>query len=88
MKSLDRDYFKQKANPKSKKTTDLTKCCEQDSDRHILNKNNKEDKELIENHCEEHLRYYKSVKSIRPVCCKVCGRLMEYIVVLDKRTWK
>ena len=88
MKPLDRDYFKQKANPKSKKGPHLTKCCEQDIDRHILNKNNKEDKELIENHCEEHLRYYKSVKSIRPVCCKVCGRLMEYIVVLDKRTWK
>ena len=88
MKSLDRDYFKQKANPKSKKGPHLTKCCEQDIDRHILNKNNKADKELIEDYCEEQLLYYQSFKSIRPVCCKVCGRLMEYIVALNKRTWK
>ena len=88
MKSLDRNYFKRKANPKSKKATDLTKCCEQDSDRHILNKNNKEDKELIEDYCEKQLLYYQDIKSIRPVCCKVCGRLMEYTVALNKRTWK
>ena len=88
MKSLDRNYFKRKANPRSKKETDLTKCCEQDSDRHILNKNNKEDKELIEDYCEKQLLYYQDIKSIRPVCCKVCGRLMEYTVALNKRTWK
>ena len=87
MKSLNRDYFKEKKTGKKSKGA-YTKCCGHVKDRHVLNKNNKEDKELIENHCEEHLRYYKSVKSIRPVCCKVCGRLMEYIVVLDKRTWK
>ena len=88
MKPLDRGYFKQKANPKSKKATELTECCEQDSDRHILNKNNKGDKELIEDYCDEQLRFYKNVKSIKPVCCKVCGRLMEYKLVLNKRTWK
>ena len=87
MKSLNRDYFKEKKTGKKSKGA-YTKCCGHVKDRHVLNKNNKEDKELIENHCEEHLRYYKSVKSIRPVCCKVCGRLMEYTVALNKRTWK
>ena len=87
MKSLNRDYFKEKKTGKKSKGA-YTKCCGHVKDRHVLNKNNKEDKELIEDHCEEHLRYYKNVKSIKPVCCKVCGRLMEYIVVLDKRTWK
>ena len=87
MKSLDRNYFKEKKTGKKTKGSH-TICCGQEKDRHILNKNNKEDKELIEDHCEEHLRYYKNVKSIKPVCCKVCGRLMEYIVVLNKNTWK
>ena len=87
-KPLDRDYFKQKANPKAKKGPHLTECCEQDTDRHILNKNNKNDWELIEDYCENHLLYYKSVKSIKPICCKVCGRLMEYISVLNKTAWK
>ena len=87
MKLLDRDYFKEKKTGKKSKGA-YTKCCGHVKDRHVLNKNNKEDKELIEDHCEEHLRYYKNVKSIKPVCCKVCGRLMEYIVVLNKNTWK
>ena len=56
--------------------------------KHILNKNNKEDKELIEDYCEEQLLYYYGFKSIRPECCKVCGRLIKYTVVLNKRTWE
>ena len=87
MKSLDRDYFKEKKTGKKSKGA-YTICCGQEKDRHILNKNNKADKELIEDYCEEQLLYYQSFKSIRPVCCKVCGRLMEYIVAFNKRTWK
>ena len=87
MKSLDRDYFKEKKTGKKSKGA-YTICCGQEKDRHILNKNNKADKELIEDYCEEQLLYYQSFKSIRPVCCEVCGRLMEYIVALNKRTWK
>jgi hypothetical protein len=87
-KPLDRDYFKNKANPNAKKGPKLTKCCGQEADRHILNKNNKNDWELIEDYCEENLRYYKSVKSIKPVCCEECGRLIEYISVLNETAWK
>ena len=42
-KPLDRDYFKRKANPNAKKGIKLTECCKQDTDRKLLNKNNKKD---------------------------------------------
>ena len=87
MKSLDRDYFKEKKTGKKSKGS-YTTCCGQEKDRHILKKNNKEDKELIEDYCEDQLRYYKNVKSIKPECCKVCGRLIKYTVALNKETWK
>ena len=87
MKSLNRDYFKEKKTGKKSKGA-YTKCCGHVKDRHVLNKNNKEDKELIEDHCEEQLRYYKDFKSIKPECCKVCGRLIKYTVSLNKRAWK
>ena len=51
MKSLDRDYFKEKKTGKKSKGA-YTICCGQEKDRHILNKNNKEEKELIEDYCE------------------------------------
>ena len=87
-KPLDRDYFKKKANPKAKKGPQLTVCCGQSIDRHILNKNNKDDWELIEDYCEKQLLYYHGFESIKPECCKVCGRLIKYTVALNKRTWK
>ena len=87
MKSLNRDYFKEKKTGKKSKGA-YTKCCGHVKDRHVLNKNNKEDKELIEDYCEEQLLYYQGFKSIRPECCKVCGRLIKYTVSLNKRTWK
>ena len=87
MKSLDRNYFKEKKTGKKLKGSH-TRCCDQEKDRHILNKNNKVDKELIEDYCEEQLLYYQDIKSIRPVCCKVCARLIRYTLVLNKRTWK
>jgi len=87
MKSLDRNYFKEKKTGKKSKGS-YTICCGQEKDRYILNKNNKEDKELIEDYCEEQLLYYHSFKSIRPECCKVCGRLIKYTVALNKETWK
>ena len=89
-KPLDRDYFKRKANPNAKKGPQLTDCCKQDVDRNILNKNNKDDWELIEDYCERALFDSSSVKSITPICCKVCGRLIEYLSKLkeDKDNWK
>ena len=87
-KPLDRDYFKKKANPKAKKGPQLTVCCKQSVDRHILNKNNKDDWELIEDYCEEQLRMYSSTENITPICCKVCGRLIKYISTLNNKSWE
>jgi len=89
-KPLDRDYFKKKANPKAKKGPQLTECCTQDVDRHILNKNNKDDLELIEDYCERSLQTYSKVESITPMCCEDCGRLIQYISTLKevKENWK
>ena len=87
MKSLDRDYFKEKKTGKKSKGA-YTICCGQEKDRHILNKNNKADKELIEDYCEEQLRIYSSTKNITPMCCKVCGRLIKYISTLNNKSWK
>ena len=87
-KPLDRDYFKRKANPNAKKGPQLTECCKQDIDRNILNKNNKDDWELIEDHCEEVLRSNSGTETITPACCKVCGRLNEYVSTLKDKSWK
>ena len=87
-KPLDRDYFKRKANPNAKKGIKLTECCKQDTDRKLLNKNNKDDWELIENHCEQVLVDSPSTETITPVCCKVCGRLIEYKSTLNEKSWK
>ena len=87
-KPLDRDYFKKKANPKAKKGPQLTECCKQDVDRNIVNKNNKDDWELIEDHCEEVLQSNSGTETITPVCCEVCGRLIEYKSTLNEKSWK
>ena len=78
---MDRNYFKVKHTGKESKGSH-TKCCGQDKDTHTLNKNKKDEWELIEGHCERHLLQYSSVRDITPICCKVCGRLIEYICVL------
>jgi hypothetical protein len=59
-------------------------------DRHILNKNNKDDLELIEDYCERSLQTYSKVESITPMCCEDCGRLIQYISTLKevKENWK
>ena len=77
-KPLDRQYFKKKTNPKYKKDAQLTECCNQNVDMVILNKNNKEEWELIEDYCERSLQTYSNTESITPICCAVCGRLVEY----------
>ena len=79
---MDRNYFKEKHTGKKSKGSHTTKCCNQSKDMHILNKNKKDEWELIEEHCERHLIQYSSVRDITPICCKVCGRLIEYILVL------
>ena len=81
---MDRNYFKVKRTGKESKGSH-TKCCDQDKDRHILNKNKKDEWELIEGHCERHLIHYSSVKDITPICCKVCGRLIKYICKLYEK---
>jgi len=78
---MDRSYFKEKHTGKKSKGSH-TKCCGQDKNTHTLNKNKKDEWELIEGHCERHLLQYSSVRDITPICCKVCGRLIEYICVL------
>ena len=84
---MDRNYFKVKRTGKESKGSH-TKCCGQDKDRHILNKNKKDEWKLIEDHCEDHLIHYSSVKDITPICCKVCGRLLEYKCTLDIKSDK
>ena len=87
-KLLDRAYFKKKANPKAKKGSQLTECCKQDVYRNILNRNNKDDWELIENYCEEILQFNSGTETITPECCKVCGRLIKYVSTLNYKNWK
>ena len=84
---MDRNYFKEKKTGKKSKGSH-TICCDQDKDRHILNKNKKDEWELIEQHCENHLIHYSSVKDITPICCKVCGRLLEYKCTLHETAYK
>ena len=84
---MDRNYFKVKKTGKKSKGSH-TICCSQDKDRHILNKNKKDEWELIERHCEDHLSHYSSVKDITPICCKVCGRLLEYKCTLNETAYK
>jgi ribosomal protein S15P/S13E len=83
-KPLDRDYFKYKDRPKRYDDTDVTSCCGFDVDHKVLNVNRKEDWKQIENHIEDHLRDYKSTKSITPIVCKDCGRLLEYISIVKQ----
>ena len=87
MKPLDRNYFKKKNNPKAE-AYKYTKCCNQDPDARILNKNDKDDLEQIENHCENHLMDYSGTETVQPICCKVCGRLIEYRITLNEKSWK
>ena len=81
-KPLDRNYFRYKDRPKPTDEKEITDCCGQETDRDILNVNNKEDWELIEGHIERNLREYTGEESITPVSCKKCGRLQEYTVNL------
>ena len=83
---MDRDYFKEKRTGKKPKGR-YTKCCNQENDRHILNKKNKEDWKLIEQYCEDQLLRYSSTETIEPICCKKCGRLIEYKSIVNKNAW-
>ena len=83
---LDRAYFKEKKTGKKSKGT-YTICCGQERDRGILNKNNKADWALIEQHCEDHLMYYPTTETIEPICCKKCGRLIEYKTTVNERAY-
>ena len=81
-KPLDKDYFKRKENPNWDKGKKLTECCKQDVDHKVLNVKNEHDWELIENYIQKQLMEYSNTKSITPVACTVCGRLIEYSCVL------
>ena len=87
-KPLDRDYFKRKANPNAKKGPQLTECCGENRDYVGINVKNIEDWELIELHIEDHLRDYPGIKSITPISCETCGRLIEYSSTLNQEAYK
>ena len=87
-KPLDRDYFKRKANPKAKKGPQLTECCGENRDYVGINVKNIEDWELIELHIEDHLRDYPGIKSITPISCETCGRLIEYSSTLNQEDYE
>jgi hypothetical protein len=79
---MTREYFKEKHS--GKKAEDrFTQCCNNETDRDIPNKNNESDWQLIEDRCEEHLTMYSGTEWIEPVCCDVCGRLLEYKCTLS-----
>ena len=63
---LDREYFKEKKTGKKLKGM-YTICCGQEKGRDLLNKNNKADWALIEEHCEDHLTYYSNTETIEVV---------------------
>ena len=83
---LDREYFKQKKTGKKTKGR-YTICCGQEKDRDLLNKNNKADWGLIEQHCEDHLTSYSNTETIEPICCKICGRLLEYKSTVNNKAY-
>jgi len=89
---MDRAYFRNKNKPKkerSKKSAIITKCCKQDiTDRKILSKKIPHEWALIEQHCEDHLFSYPDTETIDPICCDVCGLLVEYICTLNEKAWK
>ena len=85
-KSLDRDYFKYKDNPRKRKTR-LTECCGVDEDRKGLNVKNEEDWKLVEQYIQDALFDHPSTESITPISCKVCGRLLRYQSTLNYKAW-
>ena len=86
-KSLDRDYFKYKDNPRKRKTR-MTECCNVDEDAKCLNVNSEEEWEQIEHHIEESLADYPSTEAIAPISCKVCGRFLRYETILNEKAWR
>jgi len=84
---LDREYFKEKKTGKKPKGR-YTICCGQERGRDLLNKNNKADWVLIEQHCEDHLTQYSNTETIEPICCKECGRLIKYITTISDKAYK
>ena len=84
---MDRKYFTEKKTGKKALGTHTT-CCNQLKDRHILNKNKPHEWKMIEHHCEDHLLHYSSVETIEPICCKECGRLMEYKTTISEGVYK
>ena len=80
---LDRAYFEKKKNPKYDDKNAIMECCGEPKDRDGLRKGNKHDWKLIEEHIEEHLRMYSSVKNVEPKFCTECGRFLEYLCEID-----
>ena len=86
-KSLDRDYFKYRDNPRKRKTR-LTDCCGADEDLRCLNVNEEEDWKKVEHHIEDTLFDYSHVEAVTPISCKVCGRLIRYETILNDKAWE
>ena len=86
-KSLDRDYFKYKDNPRKRKTR-LTECCDVDEDVKCMNVKDEEDWKMIEDHIQRSLDDYPSTEAITPISCKVCGRFLRYDTTLNEKAWR
>jgi len=65
-------------------TDAIQECIECNTIKHedILNKENKEDIEVVKAHCKDHLLKYHEHISIKPIWCSLCGNLREYSVKL------
>jgi len=85
MTTMDRSYFKKKDTGREVEL--LTKCCKTSVDNTGLNKNKKEDWELIEDYCRTKLNDYPSTESITPICCKECGKLLSYSSTVNNKAY-
>ena len=85
MTTMDRAYFKKKDTGREVEL--LTKCCKTSVDNPGLNKNIKEDWELIGDYCRTKLNDYPSTESITPICCKECGKLLSYSSTVNNKAY-
>lgn len=85
MTTMDRAYFKKKDTGREVEL--LTKCCKTSVDDPGLNKNKKEDWEIIEDYCRTKLNDYPSTESITPICCKECGKLLSYSSTVNDKAY-
>ena len=72
---------------------DCEECGENPGVRKALNKKRPVDIESVKGYIEEHLCFFSTHKSVKPIWCKTCSCLIKYEVEIDydkmdKRDWK